>query len=100
VVLQGSEARTANRTRYLLKVENEQIYFPPNVIGKVVTRTSQAEKNKTGETEARSDAPFRCEHHKATASGGGTFTCSMPPLFLRAPRWIKVFSILIQFSIM
>ncbi len=54
---------------YLLKVENEQIYFHSNVIGKVVIRTSLVEKNKIGETEARSDAPFRCEHRKATASG-------------------------------
>ncbi len=60
---------------YLLKVENEQIYFHSNVIGKVVIRTSLVEKNKIGETEARSDAPFRCEHRKATASGGGNFTC-------------------------
>jgi hypothetical protein len=44
VVLLGSEAKQQTEQNISSKVENEQIYFPSNVIGKVVTRTSQAEK--------------------------------------------------------
>ncbi len=46
MVLQGSEAKQQTEQNISSKVENEQIYFPSNVIGKVVTRTSQAEQTR------------------------------------------------------
>ncbi len=59
---------------YLLKLRTSKyILRPMSSAGWLHGRVKR--KNKIDETETRSDAPSRCEHRKATASGGGTFTC-------------------------
>jgi hypothetical protein len=50
---------------YFLKLKNEQIF----------TRSDELPK-RVNTTKTRSDVPSRREHRKATASGGGHFTCS------------------------
>jgi hypothetical protein len=76
VVLQGSEAKQQKEKYTVSNFRTSNYIFTQTVTGKVAEADEPTTENRIVKTWASSNAPFRCEHHKATASGGGTFTCS------------------------